>query len=135
MLLEAVELALYEKLELNTKSKLVKGWSKKYDVPPEYILVAWKTAICHFLQDGKKRCKPKDDEWPIVVNIFKAIMKKWLSKLDDKIKYTIKNPTIDGEKAKIHYEEAKKKALKEQIKEYKKELSQCCGKCPSICKE
>jgi len=115
-LIEKVELK--EKLELKTDSKLVKGWAKKFDVPEEFILVAWKTAICKFLQDGKEGCKPKDKDWPIVVNIFKAIMKKWISKLDDDIKYIIKNPTIDGKKAHIHYDEAKKIALKKKIKEY-----------------
>ena len=121
-------------LELKSDSKLVQGWSKEFNVPIEFVLIAWKQAICYFLQNGKERCKPKDNEWPIIVNIFKSIMKKWLSKLDERIKYILKNPTIDGEKAHIHYEEAKKIALKEKIKEYKENLkNNCCKKCPSIC--
>ena len=130
-----LENQINEKLELKTNSKIVKGWSKKYDVPPEYVLILWKRAICVFLQDGKKACKPKDNDWPVIVNIFKSEMKKYLSKVDDDIKYTIKNPTIKGKKAHIHYEEARKVSLKKVIQEYKDELKTCCGKCPSICKE
>jgi len=137
MIREIIEAEIEKKidgLEIKSDSKLVKGWSKEFDVPEEFILIAWKQAICYYLQNGKERCKPKDYEWPIIVNIFKAIMKKWLSKLDERIKYLLKNPTIDGRTAHIHYEEAKKEALKEKIKEYKENLKQeCCKKCPSIC--
>jgi len=119
-------------LELKSDSNLVKGWSKEFDVPVEFVMIAWKQAICYFLKNGKERCKPKESEYPIVVDIFKAIMKKWISKLNDDIKYKLKNPTIKGEKAKIHYEEAKE-TLKEKMKEYRENLKECCKKCPSIC--
>jgi len=122
-------------MKLQSKSKLIKGWVEKFNVPEEYVLILWKRAICIFLKDGKERCKPKDSEWPIIVNIFKAEMKKYLSKVDKDIKYSIKNPTVRGKKVKIHYDEARKISLKKVIQEYKDELKTCCGKCPSICKE
>ena len=121
-------------VKLKTDSKIVKGWSEKFNVPYDYFLILWKRAICAFLQDGKERCRPEKDEWPIIVNIFKAEVKKYLSKVDKRIKFIIKNPTIRGKKAHIHYEEARKISLKEVIEEYKKELNQCCKKCKSICK-
>jgi len=120
-------------LELKSDSNLVKGWSKEFNVPVEFVMITWKQAICYFLKNGKERCKPKESEYPIVVDIFKAIMKKWISKLNDDIKYKLKNPTIKGNKTKIHYEEAKEISLKEKMKEYRKNLKECCKKCPSIC--
>jgi len=122
-------------MKLNTKSTLIKGWSEKFNAPEEYILIMWKRAICVFLNDGKKGCKPKESDWPIIVNIFKAEMKKYLSKVDKEIKFVIKNPTVDGKKANIHYDEARKISLKKVIKEYEDELKQCCGKCKKICEE
>ena len=133
MFLNIIEKVKNEKFNLKTDSNIVKSWSNKFDVPNEYIVIAWKTAICDFLQNGKKGCHPSNSDYPIVVNIFKAIMKKWLSQLDDRIKYLIKNPTIDGEKAEIHYNEAKGIALKEKIKEYKDKLKECCKNCSDIC--
>ena len=126
---------ILNEIKLKSKSKLIKGWSKEFNVPEEYILIAWKWSICTFLENGKKGCKPKDSDWPIIVNIFKATMKKWLSKIDKDIKYVIKNPTIDDKKAHIHYEEARHKSLKKHFNEYKKQLKDCCSKCPKICSE
>jgi len=124
---------IQEKLNLKTDSKIVKGWVKKFELPDYYVMVLWKRAICVFLQDGKKGCKPKNSDWPVITNIFKAEVKKYLSKVDDDIKYSIKNPTINGKKAKIHYEEAKKLSLKKVIKSYEEELKKCCKKCKEIC--
>jgi len=124
---------IYE-VKIKSNSNIVKSWAKKFDVPEEFVLIAWKQAICYFLQNGKDVCKPSEKDFPVIVNIFKAIMKKWVSKLNDDIKYRLKNPTIDGKKADIHYEEAKDESLKEKMKEYKKNLEEvCCKKCPSIC--
>ena len=126
-------LKLVEKIQ--TKSKLVKGYSKEFKVPEEYIVLVWKIAICDFLQNGKDKCEPSKNEWGIVTNIFKAILKKYLSELDETIKYKLKNPTVKGEKVHIHYEEAKEISLKEKIKEYKNQLKECCNKCSNICEE
>jgi len=132
MLLNIIEELKYGNLETN--SKIVKGWSEKFNIEPKYLIWFWKRAICVFLQDGKKGCKLKNSDWPIIVNIFKAEVKKYLSKLDDDIKYIIKNPTIYGRKAKIHYNEAKRISLEKKVEEYKKEIKECCDKCKSLCK-
>jgi hypothetical protein len=132
-MLKDIIYSIREKLNLKTDSKIVKGWVKQFNLPDYYVMVLWKRAICVFLQDGKKGCKPKDKDWPIITNIFKAEVKKYLSKVDEDIKYVIKNPTIHGKKAKIHYDEAREISLKKVIKNYEDELKKCCEKCKSIC--
>jgi len=127
-------LQIIKELHLETDSKLVKGWSKEFNIPEKYILIVWKSAICDFMENGKNGCKPNPDDWPIIVNIFKAKVKKWLSKIEKDIKYIIKNPIVNGKKVHIHYDEAKKISLKRKIKEYEEQLKDCCNKCKSICK-
>ena len=119
---------------LKTNSTLVKGYAKKYNVPENYLTVLWKRAICVVIKDGKKECKPKDNEWGLVNDIFRLEVKKYLSKVKKEIKYLIKNPTIKGKKVKPNYEDARKKALKKVINEYRKEIKKCCNKCKSVCK-
>jgi len=119
---------------LKTNSTLVKGYSKKYNIPESYLVTLWKRAICAVIKDGKKRCKPKDNEWGLVNDIFRLEVKKYLSKVDKDIKYSIKNPKIKGKKVSPKYEEARKESLKKVINEYKKEIEDCCKKCPSVCK-
>jgi hypothetical protein len=120
-------------LRLRTKAHVVYSWAERFDLPFNYLVILWKRAICAYLQDGKKKCRPEGKEWGVVTNIFKAEIKKYLSKVNSKIKYVLKNPTVHGKKAHIHYEEAKKISLRQVIEKYKKELQICCKKCPKIC--
>ena len=119
---------------LKSNSTLVKGYAEKYDIPENYLTVLWKRAICSVIKDGKKECKPKDKEWGLVNDIFRLEVKKYMSKVNKEVKYKIKNPKIKGKKVSPKYEEARKKALKKVINEYRKEIKDCCKKCPSVCK-
>ena len=108
---------------------LVKSWAKKYNVDLSIAALFWRRAE---LLAAKSAGECKRIPYGLVVEIFKASFKKYLSKCDPDIKYAIDNPKIKNKKVKIHYNEAKKVTLKEIVEEYKKEVQKLEKECKRI---
>jgi len=111
-----------------TNSNIVKSWAKKYDVPESTMALFWRRA--ELLAAKSTKCK--NIPYAIATDIFKASVKKYLSKCDQDIKYTLDNPVINGKKVDIHYDEAKKFTLKEIIEQYKEQVKQLEKECKGL---
>ena len=102
----------------HSNATVVKSWAKKFNVPESLMALFWRRA--ELLAAVSTKCK--EIPYGIVMEIFKASVKKYLSKCDPDIKYALDNPEIKGKKVKIHYDEAKKYTLKEIIEKYKEQV-------------
>ncbi len=111
-----------------TNSNVIKSWAKKYNVPESLMALFWRRA--ELLAAKSTRCKKIP--YAIAMDIFKASVKKYLSKCDQDIKYAIDNPEIKGQKVKIHYDEAKKVSLDQIIERFKKEIHDLERECKGL---
>jgi hypothetical protein len=117
-----------------SNSNIVKSWAKKFDVPESTMALFWRWAELQAARSLARQNKSKCDEIPyaLAVTIFKAAVKKYLSKCDQDIKYALPNPEIEGEKVRIHYDEAKKVTLKEVIEQMKQDIRRLEKECPNV---
>jgi len=111
-----------------TDSNVVKSWAKKYNVPESLMALFWRRAELL----AAKTTKCKKIPYAIAMDIFKASVKKYLSKCDQDIKYVIDNPEIKGQKVKIHYDEARKLSLEEIVERFKNEVRELEKECKGL---
>ena len=139
LILEAAQILLeaarcLEVKGIKSDSNIVKSWAKKFNIPESTMAMFWRWAELQAARSLARQNKSKCDKIPyaLAVNILKATVKKYLSKCDQNIKYALPNPEIEGEKVKIHYDEARKVSLKEVIENMKQDIKQLEKECPDV---
>jgi hypothetical protein len=123
MYLNKQAISLIEEISLQTRSAIVKAWSKRYCINEKLLALIWRRAELLAAKGKKCKCIP----WGVVTDIFKASVRKHF-KLNRCNRKDIKPPIIKGKYVKTHKDIEPGGAL---YRHYMTEVKQLEKECPN----